>query len=262
MLAVPCIAIFCSLIWNKLKKGSKKKYLLWPRFGFYGLDNNLKGFKEPYFLLWFSRYPSWFSYKQQELKLISFTCFYTILECCWKFTIYFSHTILFFFLHVPRVVLNVSAKFSVSRQMNKGEIKWDRNTNGRKISICLKFFLQVRVCEERKNLEAQLPATSGSAVMRSWSFGLGGFLLFSANLLIYISLSILEPLRLYVTEGLRMWEIVLYVNLSKKKKNFTWNMALKNVKFSANLQKSEVEISFLKLNFGNSSKIDNYYRNM
>ena len=31
-------------------------------------------------------------------------------------------------------------------------------------------------------LEAQLPATSGSGVMRSLSFGLGGFFPFSANL--------------------------------------------------------------------------------
>ena len=40
-----------------------------------------------------------------------------------------------------------------------------------KFPIWLKFFLQVRVCEERKNLEAELPATSGSGVMRSRNFG-------------------------------------------------------------------------------------------
>ena len=35
------------------------------------------------------------------------------------------------------------------------------------ISDLAEFFLQVRVCEERENLEAQLPATSGSGVIRS-----------------------------------------------------------------------------------------------
>ena len=43
------------------------------------------------------------------------------------------------------------------------------------------LFEQVRVCEKRKRIEAQLPATFGSGVMRSRSFGLGGLFRFSVE---------------------------------------------------------------------------------